>query len=191
MIIQGPGPDQARVIEPGRSTKETTVMTEAEGRHYDPRRLAQLLETGFSGQALPPAHGGEEFRLVLSFALAFLPRETVDNVLNACCYAEINAKLPRRHFSKETVGGRYLIVILTDEMAQKPERCVSSILWETAHYLLGHHESKDWQGTESEGAVGRRQAACSMAINWLLEYGKHFPGEQTAIGEIVAELRHV
>jgi hypothetical protein len=76
-------------------------------------------------------------------------------------------------------------------MAQKPERCVSSILWETAHYLLGHHEFEDSQGTESEGATGRRQAACSMAINWLLEYGKHFPGEQTAIGEIVAELRHV
>jgi hypothetical protein len=30
-----------------------------------------------------------------------------------------------------------------------------------------------------------------MAINWLLEYGKHFPGEQQTVGEIVTELRRV
>ena len=161
-----------------------------EAGYYDPGRLAHLMKTGFPGQALPPAHGGEDFQLVLSFALGFLPRETIDNVLTACCYAELSSKLPSRHFSKETLGGRYLIVILTDEMAQKPEKCVSSILGETAHYLLGHQEFEDWRGTESEGAMERREAARSMAINWLLAYGKHFPGEQMALGEIVGELRH-
>jgi hypothetical protein len=165
-------------------------MTEAEGGYYDPRRLADLVKSSLPGQASPRAQGGEDFQLVLSFALALIPRETVDNVLNACCYAEISAKRPSCHFSTEAVGGRYLIVILTDEMLQRPERCVSSILCETAHYVLGHQESDDWQGTEPKGAAGRREAARSMAINWLLDYGRHFPGEQTAIGEIVTELRH-
>ena len=159
------------------------MVTETEEGYYDARRLAELIETSLSREIPSPFFGGEDFHLVLSFALAFLPKETVDKVLKECCYVEINSKRPSRHVSGEATAGRYVIVILTDDILQKPEKCVSSILCETSHYLSGH--------PEPDPAPGRREAARSMAINWLLEYGKHFPGEQKTIDEIVNELRHV
>jgi len=154
---------------------------EAEERYYDARRISELIETSLSQEMLRPLFGGEEFHLVLSFALAFLPKETVDKVLKECCYLEISSKQPSRHVSGATTAGRYVIVILTDEILQKPEKCVSAILCETSHYVSGD--------AEPDPAPERREAARSMAINWLLEYGRHFPGEQQAIGEIVTELQ--
>ena len=158
-------------------------MTETEERYYDARRLSELIETSLSPEMPRPFFGGQDFHLVLSFALAFLPKETVDKVLKECWYVEISSKQPSCHFSGKATAGRYVIVILTDDILQKPEKCVSAILCETSHYLSGH--------PEPDPAPGRREAARSMAINWLLEYGRHFPGEQQTIGEIVTELRHV
>lgn len=158
-------------------------MTEPEERYYDARRLAELIETSLSGETPRPFFGGRDFHLVLAFALAFFPKETVDKVLKECCYVEISSKNPSRHVSGEAAAGRYVIVIVTDDILQKPEKCVSSILCETSHYLSEH--------PESDPAPGRRETARSMAINWLLEYGKHFSGEEQTIGEIVNELRHV
>jgi hypothetical protein len=158
-------------------------VTETKEGYYDARRLAALMEGSLSREAARPFFGGPDFHLVLAFALAFLPKETVDEVLKECCYVEISSKRPSRHVSGEAAAGRYVIVILTDDILQKPEKCVSSILCETSHYLSGH--------PEPDPAPGRREAARSMAINWLLEYGKHFPGEQQTVGEIVTELRRV
>jgi hypothetical protein len=158
-------------------------VTETKEGYYDARRLAALMEGSLSREAARLFFGGPDFHLVLAFALAFLPKETVDEVLKECCYVEISSKRPSRHVSGEAAAGRYVIVILTDDILQKPEKCVSSILCETSHYLSGH--------PEPDPAPGRREAARSMAINWLLEYGKHFPGEQQTVGEIVTELRRV
>jgi hypothetical protein len=162
--------------------REETMVTETEERYYDARRISELIETSLSLERPRPLFGGQEFQLVLSFALAFLPKETVDKVLKECCFLEINSKQPSRHVSGEAMAGRYVIVILTDDIVQKPEKCVSAILCETSHYLSGD--------AEPDPAPERREAARSMAINWLLEYGRYFPGEQQTIGEIVTELQH-
>jgi len=158
------------------------MVTETEERYYDTRRISELIETSLSPEGSRPLFGGEEFHLVLSFALAFLPKETVDKVLKECCYLEISSKQPSRHVSGEAMAGRYVIVILTEDIVQKPEKCVSAILCETSHYLSGD--------ADPAPAPGCREAARSMAINWLLEYCRHFPGEQQTIGEIVTELQH-
>jgi hypothetical protein len=163
--------------------KQETMVTETGERYYDARRVSELIETSLSPEMPRPFVGGRDFHLVLSFALAFLPKEAVDKVLKECCYLEISSKQPSRHVSGEAAAGRYVIVILTDDILQKPERCVSAILCETSHYLSGD--------AEPDPAPGRREAARSMAINWLLEYGSHFPGEQQTIGEIVTELQHL
>jgi hypothetical protein len=154
-----------------------------EESYYDARRLSELIEASGSPELPRPFFGGQDFHLVLSFALAFLPRETVDKILKECCFLEITSKQPSRHVSGGTTAGRYVIVILTDDILQKPEKCVSAILCETSHYLSGD--------MEPDPAPGRREAARSMAINWLLEYGRHFPGEQQTIGEIVTELQRL
>jgi len=159
------------------------MVTETEERYYDARRLSELIETSLCRERPPLFFGGQDFHLVLSFALAFLPKETVDKVLKECCFLEISSKRPSRHVSGETTAGRHVIVILTDDILQKPEKCVSAILCETSHYLSGD--------AEPDPAPGRREAARSMAINSLLEYGRYFPGEQQTIGEIVTELQHV
>jgi len=155
---------------------------EAEERYYDAPRLSALIGTSLSREMSRPFFGGQDFQLVLSFALAFLPKETVDKVLKECCFLEISSKQPSRHVSGATTAGRYVIVILTDDILQKPEKCVSAILCEASHYLSGD--------AEPDPAPERREAARSMAINWLLEYCRHFPGEQQTIGEIVTELQH-
>jgi hypothetical protein len=159
------------------------MVTESEERYYDARRLSELIETSLSPEMARPFYGGRDFHLVLSFALAFLPKETVDNVLKECCYLEISSKRPSRHVAGQSMAGRYAIVILSDDILQKPEKCVSAILCETSHYLSGD--------AEPEPAPGSREAARSLAINWLLEYGRHFPGEQQTIGEIVTELQRL
>jgi hypothetical protein len=158
------------------------MVAETEERYYDARRISELIGTSLSPEGPRPLFGGEEFHLVLSFALSFLPKETVDKVLKECCYLEISSKQPSRHVSGEAMAGRYVIVILTDDIVQKPEKCVSTILCETSHYLSGD--------AEPDPAPGCREAARSMAINWLLEYGRYFPDEQQTIGEIVTELQH-
>ena len=152
-------------------------------RYYDARRVSELIETSLSQERPRLFFGSRDFRLVLSFALAFLPKETVDQILKECCYLEISSERPSRCVSGEVTAGRDVIVILTDDMAQKPEKCVSAILCETSHHLAGD--------LEPEPDSGRREAACSMAVNWLLEYGRHFPEEQETIGEIITELRHL
>jgi hypothetical protein len=159
------------------------MVTETEERYYDARRVSELIEASLSPEMPRPFFGGRDLHLVLSFALAFLPKETVDKVLKECCFLEISSHRPSRHVSGRATAGRYVIVILTDDIVQKPEKCVSAILCETSHYLAGD--------AEPDPAPGRREAARSMAINWLLEYGRHFPGEQQTIGEIVTELQHV
>jgi len=159
------------------------MATETEERYYDARRVSELIEMSLSPQMPRPFFGGQEFHLVLCFALAFLPKETVDRVLKECCFLEISSRQPSRHVSGEATAGRYVIVILTDDILQKPEKCVSAILCEISHYVSGD--------AEPDPAPGRKEAARSMAINWLLEYGRHFPGEQQTIGEIVTELQRL
>lgn len=159
------------------------MVTETEEHYYDARRLSDLIETSLFRDNPRLFFGGQDFQLVLSFALAFLPKGTADTVLKECCFFEISSKRPSRHVSEEAAAGRYVIVILTDDILQKPEKCVSAILCETSHYLSGD--------AEPDPAPGRREAARSMAINWLLEYGRHFPGEQQTIGEIITELQHL
>ena len=159
------------------------MVPETEERYYDARRLSELIETSSSPEMSRPFFGGQDFHLVLSFALAFLPKETVDKVLKECCYLEISSKRPSRHVSGEAAAGRYAIVILTDDILQKPEKCVSAILCETSHYLSGD--------AEVDPSPECKEAARSMAINWLLEYGRHFPEEQRTIGEIVTELQRL
>jgi hypothetical protein len=159
------------------------MVTGSEEWYYDARRLSELMETIPSAGMPPPCFGGRDFQLVVSFALAFLPKETVDKVLKECCYIEISSKRPSRHVSGGFAAGRHVMVILTDDILQKPEKCVAAILWETSYYLSGD--------AEPEPDPGRKEAVRSMAINWLLEYGRHFPGEQQTIGEIVTELQRL
>ncbi|MBP1727464.1 MAG: hypothetical protein H6Q51_2762, partial [Deltaproteobacteria bacterium] len=49
------------------------MATETEERYYDARRVSELIEMSLSPEMPRPFFGGQEFHLVLSFALAFLP----------------------------------------------------------------------------------------------------------------------
>jgi hypothetical protein len=158
-------------------------------QYYDHIQVADLIRDVYVRE--PVLEGGREFYAFVSTALSWLPRETLDKVVRNCVYVEITRNKNGIHLTCDDLIKKSVIVIFTDDLMENPKKLIYVILHETAHYILGHRWLRGSSEEIAKEAVSNENAANSLVIKWLTDYGKRFPEKQEGLKELIASVKTV
>lgn len=157
--------------------------------YYDHIRVADAIKDIYARE--PVLEGRREFYALVSTALSWLPRETVDKVVKNCVYVEITRNRNGIHLACADLIKKSVIVIFTDDLMENPKKLIYVILHETAHHILGHRWLRGSSEEIKKEAVANEHAVNSLVIKWLTDYGKHFPAKREGLEELIAYVRTV
>jgi hypothetical protein len=158
-------------------------------RYYDHIRVADTIKDIYARE--PVLEGRREFYALVSTALSWLPRETVDKVVKNCVYVEITRNRNGIHLACTDLIKKSVIVIFTDDLMENPKKLIYVILHETAHHVLGHRWLRGSSEDIKKEAVANENAVNSLVIEWLTDYGKYFPEKREGLEELIAYVRTV
>ena len=156
-------------------------------QYYDHIRVADVIRYIYARE--PVLEGGREFYALVSTALSWLPRETVDKVVRNCVYVEITRNKNGIHLACEDLSNKSVIVIFADDLMENPKKVIYVILHETAHHILGHRWLRGSSKDIRKEAVANENAANSLVIKWLRDYGKRFPEKREGLEELIASVK--
>jgi len=109
----------------------------------------------------------EDLTKALMDAFSYLPRETVDRIINGVFFMVFSGS--SLHFSKNIINGRNVVAFDEKDLAEENKRVIT-VLYEAAHYICGHDNTL----LAPEEISGQRlKEAWDKVREWLPdEFGK-------------------
>lgn len=123
-------------------------------------------------------------RYLMSDALALVPANVADEILESCRIHMFEADNDGEYIPAEVLGGKDLIVLSREALAEPKEYQIRLLLHECAHRILGH----DWW-QKSETDHNRQEAeAWAKVDEWIGPAVEMAEGERVAREQIAQEL---